>query len=98
MLTHIASVSRVFARLVPWAHAGSWVSAVPPCLTYARSPLVRSCMQGSVAGLEARNAQLVREVAELKSRLATAGSPNPMMRGSSSNKRTKTTTTKSQTV
>ena len=36
----------------------------------------------------------VREVAELKSRLATAGSPNPMMRGSSSNKRTKTTTTR----
>ena len=51
-------------------------------------------LQGSVAGLKARNAQLVREVAELKSRLATAGSPNPTMRGSSSNERTKTTTTR----
>ena len=51
-------------------------------------------MQGSVAGLEARNAQLVREVDELKSRLATAGSPNPTMRGSSSNERTKTTATR----
>jgi len=51
-------------------------------------------LQGSVAGLEARNAQLVREAAELKSRLTTAGSPNPTMRGSSSNERTKTTTTR----
>ena len=49
-------------------------------------------LPGSVAGLEARNTQLVREVDELKSRLATAGSPNPTMRGSSSNERTKTTT------
>ena len=46
-------------------------------------------LPGLVAGLKARNAQLVREVGELKSKLATAGSPNPTMRGSSSNGRTK---------
>ena len=87
----------------PGVHNGA-----PPCLAVAHRALFESWwpywlagqwprssaeeLQGSVAGLEARNAQLVREVAELKSRLATAGSPNPTMRGSSSNERTKTTT------
>ena len=68
MLTHIASVSRMFARLVPWAHAVSWVSAVPPCSTYARcSPLVRSCMPrcGAPRPFRVMVAQLVgRSVAE----------------------------------
>ena len=94
LLRPLLSSSLCAVACLAVAHLALFESWWPKWLAGQRPRSSAEKLQGSVAGLEARNAQLVREVAELKSRLATAGSPNPMMRGSSSNKRTKTTTTR----
>ena len=94
LLRPLLSSSLCAVACLAVAHLALFESWWPNWLAGQRPRSSADELQGSVAGLEARNAQLVREVDELKNRLATAGSPNPATRGSSSNERTKTTTTR----